>query len=609
MLIKALCDYYDILAEVGQVPPIGYSNVKIDYLAALTPDGKIDDIIDWRLTENYREGNKIIENQVPRNVIMPKRTDPTKTESYIIEHRSLYLFGLNLKNDILTPYDKTQKAIKSHKDFKEKNMEFLSGIDSPLANAYRKFIENWNPEEETENQFLLNLGKGYSSSHFAFCLSGRPDLLLHEDSGVKNKWEEHLQKETENRDNEVVSQCAITGKNETIARIHGKIKGIAGGMSSGGTLIGFNNPSDESYGNEQSYNSNISQKAAVKYVEALNFLLADKNHKTVLDDTTVLFWAVSKEKKYSDLFSALISGSSETMSAEQTEEMLSELMSAARVGNISRERIADISGIDPNVDFYIAGLKTNKNSSRISTGFLYHKKYGEILQNIARHQNDLRIIGGEKGGVGIQHIKEELRPPKVDKKNWAINPTLLSKIFKAVLYGTVYPDYLMSAMISRVKTDTDQKFNYIRAGVIKACINRKQRQLCQEEELKVALDRENTNPAYLCGRLFAVLEKLQQKAASNKDLNRTIKDSYFASASSKPAVIFPKLIKLAQNHLGKLDIQNSTFYNKLIGEIMNMFNEEFPEVLPLVEQGKFMIGYYQQMQIFFEKKEKTNEEM
>ena len=53
-----------------------------------------------------------------------------------------------------------------------------------------------------------------------------------------------MQKETENQDNEVVSQCAITGKNEAIARIHGKIKGIAGGMSSGGTLIGFNNPSD-----------------------------------------------------------------------------------------------------------------------------------------------------------------------------------------------------------------------------------------------------------------------------------------------------------------------------------------------------------------------------
>ena len=31
MLVKALCDYYDILAETGQVLPIGYSNVKVHY--------------------------------------------------------------------------------------------------------------------------------------------------------------------------------------------------------------------------------------------------------------------------------------------------------------------------------------------------------------------------------------------------------------------------------------------------------------------------------------------------------------------------------------------------------------------------------------------------
>ena len=366
-------------------------------------------------------------------------------------------------------------------------------------------------------------------------------------------------------------------------------------------MISFNNKADESYGNEQSYNSNISQKAAVKYVEALNFLLADKNHRTVLDDVTVLFWAVSKEKKYSDLFSALISGSSETMSAGQTEEMLSELMSAARRGNVSSERIADISGIDPNVDFYITGLKPN--SSRISVKFLYRRKYGEILHNIASHQNDLEIVG-QAGKIELWQIKRELISPK--SSNESIDPALLSKIFEAVLYGTAYPDYLISQVIRRVKTDTDQKFNYIRAGVIKACINRKQRQLCREEELKVALDRESTNPAYLCGRLFAVLEKLQQ-AASNNSLNRTIKDTYFASAASKPAVIFPKLMKLEQHHLGKVNAPK--YYNKQIGEIMDMLDQSFPEVLPLVEQGKFMIGYYQQMQSFFEKKEKTDEEM
>ena len=120
----------------------------------------------------------------------------------------------------------------------------------------------------------------------------------------------------------------------------------------------------------------------------------------------------------------------------------------------------------------------------------------------------------------------------------------------------------------------------------------------------MALDKGNVEPAYLCGRLFAVLERLQQEA-SNNSLNRTIKDAYFASASAKPALVFPKLIRLAQNHLNK--VKYPSYYNRMIGEILNPMRGEFPENLLLKEQGKFIIGYYQQYQSFFEKKEKTQE--
>lgn len=122
----------------------------------------------------------------------------------------------------------------------------------------------------------------------------------------------------------------------------------------------------------------------------------------------------------------------------------------------------------------------------------------------------------------------------------------------------------------------------------------------------MALDKENRNSAYLCGRLFAVLEKLQQDASGNS-LNRTIKDAYFASAASKPATIFPKLLKLAQNHLKKS--KNPVFYNRLIQEVVDQIDGGFPEILPLVEQGKFMIGYYQQYQSFFVKNDNQTKQI
>ena len=118
----------------------------------------------------------------------------------------------------------------------------------------------------------------------------------------------------------------------------------------------------------------------------------------------------------------------------------------------------------------------------------------------------------------------------------------------------------------------------------------------------MALDKTNGSQAYLCGRLFAVLEKLQQEASSFK-LNRTIKDAYFASASMNPAMVFPKLIRLSQHHLKKS--KYPMYYSKLIEEIVDGLNGEFPKILLLIDQGRFDIGYYHQCNDFWKSKEKS----
>ena len=598
MLIKALCDYYDVLADEGKVLPDGYSLVKVHYKICLTPDGKIDAIINCQNMEHITAKNgKTKEKYVPKEVWMPSRTEKPGIDANIIEHRPLYIFGLNFDNDQFTPDDKTKKAEKSHAVFVEENLKFIEGIDSPLVNAYRAFIESWIPENETENQYLLKLGKAYKNSSFIFSLSGRPDLLLHEDPLIKQKWEEYFAQKSAETVSEVISQCAITGNQEPIARIHNKIKGVYGGLATGASFVCLDNPSECSYGNKQSYNSNISEKAMKKYTEALNYLLNDKRHKNLIDDITVIYWATGGEKNEvcSEVFTSIFFGSSDAMDENQTEEMLESLVKSARDGNVTSERISSLDKIDKNVDFYMVGIKPN--SSRLTVKFIYHRKFGEILQNIALHQSDMQI--SEKiHPVPLWRIKKELISPK--SSNEKIDASLFAEIFKAIIYGTSYPSYLFQTIIRRVKTD--KTINDVRAGIIKACINRNLRLKGQKEELKLAVDYDNKNPAYRCGRLFAVLEKLQQ-AASNNSLNRTIKDAYFSSAASKPALVFPNLLKLAPNHLKKLDEKGNIYFIKLMQEIIGGIKNEFPETLTLSDQGKFMIGYYHQYQEFFVKKD------
>ena len=595
MLIKGLCDYYDILREKGKVLPDGYSTVRVKYKVSLTEDGKIDDIVSCQ-EEVPGPGKK--PKLVPKDMVMPKRTEKPGIDANIIEHKPLYIFGLNLNNEGFTTEDNTNRAKKSHQDFVTKNLEFIEGIDSPVVNAYRKFIENWKPEAETENQYLLDLGKNYSNSGFAFFLSGEPDKLLHEDPKIKEKWEKYHGAKGSGDEKQYMAQCAITGKEAPIARIHGKIKGVSGGLATGNVLISYKNPSENSYGNEQSYNSNISQEAMRKYTEALNHLLDGNDHKITIDDTTVIFWAMSEDDGYEENVRAMLMGQPEGQNGIKTEEMIKDLLSrGSQIGITEREVEDKFDNIDGNVDFYIAGLKPN--SSRLSVKFIFRKRYGDILMNIARFQGEIQIR--EPLRVMPFDLITKTLGVNTNNGDGQVNPGLMAKLFEAVMYHSRFPVALLETLVRRVKIgkfNEKQYINDIRVGLIKAYLSRN-----EKEEIKLSLDYENRDQAYLCGRLFAVLEMLQ-KEAIGKNINTTIKDKYFASAASKPATVFPKLLKLAQAHTSGLQEEKiKVHYNKLIGQIINDINDEFPTTLSLVDQGKFIIGYYQQNQDFFVKKE------
>ena len=191
MLIRSLCDYYDIQSARGEAASDIMSEQPVHWMVMLTPDGRVADIIDKRIEESVPQKNgkvKIVKK--PIVVPLPKRTQKTGIDANIIEHRPLYIFGLNYDAKIgLTPDDKTGKARKSHEAFVKKNLEFFEGIDSEIARAYVNFIKNWVPENETENEQLKKLGKEYQGSYYIFALDGRPECKLHKDKAVLAKYE------------------------------------------------------------------------------------------------------------------------------------------------------------------------------------------------------------------------------------------------------------------------------------------------------------------------------------------------------------------------------------------------------------------------------------
>ncbi len=611
MLISALCDYYDVLAQKGLVLPDGYSGVGIHAKIALTEDGEIESIVDCRENDTQAE-NKKSKKQVPLVMKLPKRTEKTALDRNIIEHRPRYIFGLiyDSKTSSLSTIEKKDSKKKesdytiNQKLFAKSNLEFIEGINTPLVNAYRRFMEQWVPEDQLKNKILLGFGKELNRDGFAFCLAGRPDKLLHDEPEIKEKWERMYAASAE-CDDAQSAQCCITGEYLPIERVHAKITGLPGGSSMGNTMVSYKNAAEESYGKKQSFNSCISATAVKKYTEALNYLLADKRHRTLIDETTYIYWAASGDEACNSIFSALAFG--DTMDSEHTDEWLGTVFDGIKSGRATQEIVDGIDNIDSDVSFYVVGIKPN--SARLALKCIYRQSFGKVLQNTIVHYSDMQIGSGGGKPMSVRTICKELVSPK--SSNDKVSPALMAKLFDAIINGTAYPDALLAAVVRRVKTDTDDeknsyiKMNNVRMGLIKACINRSARLKGKQEEIKMSLDLENKDPAYLCGRLFCKLEDIQRRA-SNDTLNRTIKDAYFSSAATRPAVVFPKLLSLSQHHLAKLDDKTAFFMDKEVTEIIGMMGSVFPSHLTLKEQGVFMLGYYQQKNQRFEKKAAAN---
>ena len=181
-----------------------------------------------------------------------------------------------------------------------------------------------------------------------------------------------------------------------------------------------------------------------------------------------------------------------------------------------------------------------------------------------------------------------------DSKN--IPPLLGGQLMKVILSGRLYPQTLYNAALARCRTGGEHGgVTTIRAGIIKAFLLRKyriQNQGYKEGMITVSLNESNKNTAYLLGRLFSLLEKVQ-KDALGVNINATIRERYFGAASATPGSVFPLLLRLSRHHIAKSEYGNLS--DRKMQDVINDI-EGFPGHLNMDEQGQFILGYYHQNQ-------------
>lgn len=173
---------------------------------------------------------------------------------------------------------------------------------------------------------------------------------------------------------------------------------------------------------------------------------------------------------------------------------------------------------------------------------------------------------------------------------------------RSIFEGTPYPATLMQAVLRRIRSDTEYRVKPVRAALIKAYLNRYYyfHPNRNYKEVNVELDANQPSVGYQLGRLFSVLEKIQEEA--NPGINATIRERFYGSACAAPVTVFATLLRLKNHHLAKLENRGRAVnFERLLGEIMSNLSD-FPAHLNLHEQCLFALGYYHQRQAFFSAK-------
>jgi len=588
MILTALNDYYARLSKANnnEIPSLGYASAPISYALVLNKSGELVDVEDLRDTSTKKPKARYF--NVPHSGARTSGIAPN-----LFWDKTSYVLGVSLTS---------KRSTEEHDSFISYHLDLLQGCDDVGLLAFSSFIKGWNPEDFETNDVFRSIGESLVDTNLIFRLD--IDLCyLHERKAAKT----FIVKLLSSNETSEKNICLVTGELEITERVHTPIKGVNGAQTAGASIVSFNQNSFESFGKKQGDNSPVGDKAVFSYTTALNYLLrrdASNRQRLQLGDATVVFWAQADTEKTAataeNLFAAFIDP--DTEDAQETEK-LKRALETVRQGrpltDLDKELTDDIK-------IFVLGLAPN--AARLSIRFWQAGTLNDFAKRLAQHYEDLRIVPLPwKTPPAIWQLLLTTAPMRQGKaKSEDIPPHLAGEITRAILTGNSYPYSLLSNLLMRLRADGE--VTGLRVALIKAVItrfNRLNKNAKFKGEMPVSLDTLNTQPGYLLGRLFSVLERIQQDALGG-NVNATIRDRYYGAASATPAYIFPVLLRNTQNHLGRIRKDKpgmAVNREKIIGEIIDNLDASFPKSLRMEAQGQFALGYYQQRQVFFIKKE------
>lgn len=573
MILKALYDYYH---RSGDLPVLGMELKEIGFIIVIDKYGNFLRFEDRRIDKKSAQ-KFLVKKSVGRS--------SAPVANYLYDN-SQYVFGYSDKGDM-------ENMRKYFEVFKAKVEEIYDVFSDNVALKAVYTFYRQDPSIMVEimqndplwTDIIKNLNKKYSI--FSFLIEGDTEIVASKRELINLECD----------DNEILGRpCLVIGKHSKTVEV--TTATMIPGSQATAKLVAFQvNSGYDSYGKSKGYNAPISEEAEFAYTTALNHLLrSDSHNKFMIGSRTFLFWASSNSdasKASEDSLFALF-GRTEDDDPNKRIELVRHTFMSIFSGDLPANK---------DDRFFILGLAPN--SARIAVVYWNELPLREFAGLISKHFTDMEIADTDarKEKKPYMSLYSILGSVTLGGKSSDATPNLPDAVVKSVFQGLPYPFSLFQACIRRIRAE--QSINITRAAIIKAYLNRLNDNN-NNKKLDIMLDKENQNQGYLCGRLFAVLDKIQEDANGI----HSIRERYMNSASATPAMVFATILNLSTHHLEKLNGGGQIFYERLKQEIISKLDANgFPAHLDLQDQGRFFVGYYHQRQTLFssDKNNKTEE--
>ena len=451
----------------------------------------------------------------------------------------------------------------------------------------------------------LNENKIKGSDRISFIVDGKKIVQA---KCLKEWWDTYRKKffDIEKKER---SLCLITGEEtvpmETVPPVNGLA--VVGGHARGDALICFDKSAFCSYDQKKSVNAPVSENAFFAVKAAMDHLL---EHAPVLANMKFVHWY---EKNIEDDSDPILGAN---------------FLGITMVGNVNVEE--EVSEDDRNREAGIAELQASELVKSVTTGEKipslsnqyticllsgvngrvmirqYERgSYEKLQKNIALWNEQLEL----KDLNGIQNEKSKklnarllclLKKQNSDSKIWKRVseelPEIAQAIIRAIINGTPLPDvvavrslaYIRSQMLAKEENSISIQIPDATACQwLKVWLMRR-----KGAEIMSEYDSTHKSAAYHCGAAMAVHAAIQNVAMKN--VNATIVQRYYSSASQMPALVLGQISRLSAYHLEK--IENEWLrkqYEDTLNAVYCAIGKEIPATLTLEEQAYFALGYRQ----------------